>query len=48
LTLHEVVDAVEYMIKRNQNSIGTDDGKTQQREILLCIFSGLSGFPTKF
>jgi hypothetical protein len=48
LTLHEVVDAVEYMIKRNQKSIGTDEGKTQHREILLCVFSSVSGFPTNF
>jgi hypothetical protein len=29
LTLHEVVDAVEYMVKRNQKNIGTDEGNTQ-------------------
>jgi hypothetical protein len=45
---HEVVDAVEYMVKRNQKNIGTDDGKTQHREILLCVFSSVPAFPTEF
>lgn len=39
LMLHEVVDAVEYMVKRNQKNIGTDEGETQHIETLLCVFS---------